>query len=112
MLCSSGAFLEPCLDLFEVKSDVLPELEMGDGIGCVLAGSVVDKRDRDSEQASELLGIEKVVQRGVLLGGWDGNAGNEQGESVLKLCSGEESRVSNQGLGMARWVPSPKFSLT
>jgi hypothetical protein len=52
VLRSSGAVLEPCLDLFEVKSDILPEFEMGDGVGCVLAGSVVDKRDRDSEHTS------------------------------------------------------------
>jgi len=62
---SSAAILQPLLHLVEVESDVLTELEMGDGVGCVLPGSVVDKRDRDFEKVSQLRGSEKVIQRGV-----------------------------------------------
>jgi hypothetical protein len=61
---SSGAIFQPLLHLVEVESDVLTELEMGDGVGGVLPGSVVHKRDRHSEQVSELRGSEKVIQRG------------------------------------------------
>ena len=53
-LCSSRAFLYPLLNLFEVKTNVLSELAMGDWIGCVLLGSVVNKRDLYSEQVREL----------------------------------------------------------
>jgi hypothetical protein len=111
---SSAAVLQPLLDLDEVESDIFSELEIGDRVDCVLPGSVVDKRDRDSEQVSELRGSEKVVQLGVLLAGWDGTSGlsGRYGlESVLKLCSGEGSRLSNQWLGCACWVSSPKFCL-
>ena len=55
---SSAALLEPLLDLCEVEPDVFPELEMGNRIGWVLTSSVVNKRDRDSEQVGELPGIE------------------------------------------------------
>jgi len=40
VLWSSGAFLEPFLYLGEIESDVLPEFEMGNWIGCVLSGPV------------------------------------------------------------------------
>jgi hypothetical protein len=70
---SSAAILQPFLHLDEVESDIFSELEMGDGVGCVLPGSVVHKRDRHSEQISELWGSEKVIQRGVApcLGGME-----------------------------------------
>ncbi len=69
---SSAAILQPFLHLDEVESDILSELEMGDGVGCVLPGSVVHKRDRHSEQVSELWGSEKVIQRGTpCLGGME-----------------------------------------
>jgi hypothetical protein len=59
---SSPAILQPLLHLVEVESDVLSKLEMRDGVGCVLPGSVVDKRDGDPEKVSQLRGSEKVTQ--------------------------------------------------
>jgi hypothetical protein len=35
---------------------------MRNGVGGVLAGSVVDERDRDSQQVSELLWFQEMVQ--------------------------------------------------
>jgi hypothetical protein len=88
--CSSAAILQPLLHLVEVESDIFPELEMVDGIRCILPGSVVDKRDRDFEQVSELWGSEKVIQRGTpCLGGmetrdWAGATGGIRAQTVLR----------------------------
>jgi hypothetical protein len=56
--CSSRALREPLLDLCKVKPYVLPNLEMGDRVGRVLSGPVIDKRNRDTNQVGEFLGLQ------------------------------------------------------
>jgi hypothetical protein len=90
LLCSSRTLREPLLHCSQIEADILPQLEMGNWVRGVLPGTVVDKRGRYSEQVSEFLGFQELVQRRVLLGiaGIEGTS--EEGKRAQTVLSGSE----------------------
>lgn len=109
VLRSSRPLREPFLDLSKIKPDVFPELEMRDGVGGVLAGSVIDKRGWYSQECGEFRGFQKLVQSGILLGAAGIKDGSRAGRVVLWLCSAVLRHLRNERVSSARWVWNPKF---
>jgi hypothetical protein len=87
-LCSSRTLRKPLLHCGQIEADIFPQLEMGNGVRGGLPGPVVDKRGGYSEQVSEFLGFQELVQRRVLLGKLRGLKGQQRkrnrAQSVLR----------------------------